>query len=400
MGSEVEMMELDFHINTEKYKVNPITPDIKVIKRAAELIKSGGIIVYPTDTLYGIGVNANNPVAMKKLYELKKRDSKKPVSLMVKTIDQIRYIVGSLTQEETRFIHALTPGKVTIIVEVKKAVQIPYMEHLSKIGFRIPKSPLCLRLVSEAKCPITSTSLNRSSDENIMDPGELDAVMQSELDLVLDGGPVRSTNGSTVIDATTSPATILRAGDVPLTEIERKLGHKVGTRYPSKFMITFICSGNICRSPMAQGILKQIISRTRYRNDVSVHSAGILPIEPSPAAMNAIEVAQANEIDLHQHISRPVSVDIMNETNLVICMAWDHYQYLQKKFPTQKRKIILLKQWYLQKSLVNPSIKDPVGQNIDTFTEVFNEIQVELKRILPYILKEIKLFMAQSSTRV
>ena len=98
MGSEVEMMELDFHINTEKYKVNPITPDIKVIKRAAELIKSGGIIVYPTDTLYGIGVNANNPVAMKKLYELKKRDSKKPVSLMVKTIDQIRYIVGSLTQ--------------------------------------------------------------------------------------------------------------------------------------------------------------------------------------------------------------------------------------------------------------------------------------------------------------
>jgi L-threonylcarbamoyladenylate synthase len=393
-------MELDFHINTEKYKVNPITPDLLVIRRAAELIRSGGIVVYPTDTLYGIGVNANNPIAMDRLYKLKGREKQKPVSLMVKNIEQAKYIVGNMSQEEERIFRAVLPGKVTVIISAKKPLKIPFLSHAAKIGFRIPDCPLCLRLVSEARCPITSTSLNKSNGKNVNDLDKIDHAFYEDVDIILDAGPVHSTNGSTVIDATTSPATVLRVGDVPLAEVERCLGHKVRTSYPSKYTVTFICSGNICRSPMAQGILKQIISRTKYRNYVTVNSAGTLRLEPSPVALNSLKVAQGQEIDLNAHISRPVTVDIIQEANLIICLARDHYEYLHKKYPTNREKIVLLKQWHSHRKLVNPSVSDPIGQDIEKHAEIFKEIQTEVKRVLPFILKEIKLFVQHANNGV
>jgi L-threonylcarbamoyladenylate synthase len=393
-------MQLDFHINTEKYKVNLITPDLQVVQRAAELIKSGGVIIYPTDTLYGIGVNAHNPVAMDRLYHIKGREKGKPVSLMIKNIEQAKYIVGNMTQEEERIFRALLPGKATVIISVKKPPKIPLMMQAEKIGFRIPECPLCLRLVTEARCPITSTSLNTSGSENVSDIHQIDLAFYDHIDLVLDAGPVRSTNGSTVIDATTSPATVLRVGDMPLSEVEKRLGHKVRTSYPRNFTITFICSGNICRSPMAQGIFKQIISRTKYRTYVTINSAGTFPLEPTPVDLNTLEIAQKQDIDLHAHISRPVTVDIIQEANLVVCLARDHYEYLIKKYPTQRDKIILLKQWYLHRKLVNPSVADPIGQPLEVHAEIFKEIQAELKRILPFVLKEIKLFLQQVNIEV
>jgi L-threonylcarbamoyladenylate synthase len=393
-------MQLDFHINTEKYDVKAQTPDLEIIRRAAELIKSGGMIIYPTDTLYGLGVNANNPIAMERLYKLKGRDKKKPVSLLINTIKQAQYIVGALTNDEERIFKALLPGKITIIVAVKKPLAIPLMHHLQKIGFRIPESPLCHRLVLEAKCPITATSLNKSNEENITRLDQLDTLFYRHVDLVLDAGPVPSTKGSTVIDASTSPATLIREGDVSQTEIERRLGHKILTSYPQKYTVTFICSGNICRSPMAQGILRQIIARTKYRNIVAVNSAGTIRMEPTPVELNTLNVAQKHQIELHAHVSKPISIDIVHASNLIICMARDHFEYLTRKYPAKRDKIVLLKQWHVHKKLVNPSVADPIGQNIEIFKQVFGEIQSEIKRILPFILKEIKLFITQSNIKV
>jgi L-threonylcarbamoyladenylate synthase len=393
-------MQLDFHINTEKYKVNVNMPDSHVICRAADLIKSGGLIIYPTDTLYGLGVNANNPIAMDRLYKIKRRDKEKPVSLLINTIKQAKYIVGDMTKDEELLFNALLPGKITVIISAKKPLAIPFMKHAQKVGFRIPESPLCHRLVAEAKCPITATSLNISNGDNINRIDNLDPAFYRAVDIVLDAGPVESSRGSTVVDATTSPPTLVRAGDVSQVEIEQRLGYQIHTTYPKKFNITFVCTGNICRSPMAEGILKQMIARTKYRNIVSINSAGILHLEHTPVELNTLKVAEAHQIDLHAHVSRPVSIDIIHTSNLIICMARNHVAYLVKNYPTKRDKIVLLKQWHLNKQLVNPSIPDPIGRDIELFKDVFIEIQMELKRILPFILKEIKLFLTRSNINV
>jgi L-threonylcarbamoyladenylate synthase len=388
-------MDLDISSSAEYYQINPADPDMKIIERAAELIKVGGIVVYPTDTLYGLGVNVYNPIAMDRLFELKERDEKKPVSLLISNINQAQDIVGQLSAREETLFNALLPGKITLLLPVKKKIEIVKFAQCNKIGFRIPENKICITLVNLSGTPISSTSVNIAHQENIQKVDDMMGIFRDKIDLILDAGPVESLRGSSVIDITTSPPTLVREGDVSCEEIEKKIGYPIYKNYPEKFTITFICSGNLCRSPMAAGILKNIIVRTKYKKLVNINSAGILKMHSMPAEPNAIEVAFNHSVILHSHHSRTVTEEIMREANIVICMALDHYKYLVNKYPHLKEKIILLKQWKLKEKLINPSIPDPIGQSFDFYQDVFKEIQNEIKRILPYIIIEIKKFISR-----
>ena len=105
---------------TEIYDIDPDNPDVTVLERAAEIIRGGGIVVYPTDTLYGFGVDARNQVAVNRLYALKGRDENKPVSLIVKNLNQAESIVGNLYEYERTIFRKLLPGKITLILKKRK----------------------------------------------------------------------------------------------------------------------------------------------------------------------------------------------------------------------------------------------------------------------------------------
>ncbi len=378
---------------TEIYDIDPDNPDVTVLERTAEIIRAGGIIVYPTDTLYGFGVDARNQVAMNRLYDLKGRDDKKPVSLIVKNLHQAESIVGKLQEYERTVFRKLLPGKITLILKKRKNTELPKLTQFRKIGFRIPHYKICKILSELADCPITSTSVNISTKDNLSSAKEIKALFNNQVDIILNAGSLKKSKGSTVIDLVTMPPTILREGDISKKEIERFLGYKMRKSYPNKFVITFVCSGNICRSPMAEGILKKNISKSRYRDLIEIGSAGTLNINNSYPTIETLDVTHNAGIDIIAHQSRGLDEAIIRRSNIVFCMALDHLHYIQENFPEYRSRIRLLKQMGLERQLSNPSIADPIGRPLSYYEKIFNQISDEISRTTPHIYKLVDEFL-------
>lgn len=384
----------------EYFKVNSDSPDKKIIEKAANVIKAGGVIVYPTDTLYGLGVDISNKQAMDRLYYLKGRNSGKPVSILVNDLEQIEKLVGKLYKIEYSAAKMFLPGKMTLIISSKDKLSIPRMSHFKKLGFRIPKSKITNMLIENVGSPISTTSVNISSKENVKNIEDILAIFGDKIDLILDGGPVKSTQGSSILDLTTEPPTLLRKGEISRSEIVQKFGYDISTNYCGKFLVTFVCSGNICRSPMGEGILNKLISKTKFKNIVEINSAGTLNIPHTPAHIHALKVSENSKVDIHDHISKHVQAKIVRESNLIIALALDHFAYLRQKYPAFKNKIILLKQWKKSRVLTNPSVSDPIGHDEKYFENTFKEIAAEIKRISPYLLNDIKNYTIENGISI
>ena len=368
-------------------------PSQNVIQLAVKTLRDGGVIIYPTDTLYGFGVLINNEKAIKKLYEIKKRDPKKPFTLLINTITQAERICGGLTTREEEFFKLLLPGKITVLVKAKRKLNISGFENLEKIGFRIPESNLCDLLVKNVGSPITSSSVNLAYEPNMSDTSEIAAKFSSNVNLFLDCGPIYSLKGSSVVDLTNSPPILLREGDVLKEEIEKKLNIKILSSVKRKFVITFVCSGNICRSPMAEGILKKLLEKSKFFKQISINSAGTLNLMPTKASEEAIKISQKNQVDISAHRSRPIKRTILDEANLIICMAIYHYNILLKNYPEYSDKIFILKSMNREEDLIDPSIADPIGMSEEFYKKIYAEIESELIRLLPYLSIKIEEFL-------
>jgi len=370
-------------------------PQTETIELAVNTLRQGGVIIYPTDTLYGLGVDVQNVRAVEKLYHLKGRNYAMPVSLMTSSLDHIEDLVGLLPIEQHSYLKKLLPGKITAIVKNKKKGKLHSIHRAldtEKLGFRVPDHNVCLRLAHKLDRPITTTSANRSGQDNIPTVQELIAEFSKEVDLFLDAGPLKKTVGSTIIDFTKDPYLIRRSGEVSIGGLHKILPGVPFKIKKSKFKITFICSGNICRSAMARVMMQGIIADSGLKELVKVDSAGTLHMPVQPAHIYAVKAVEKHGFDLHLHKSKIVSKTLMKDSDLVIALARNHFDYLNDKFPEEKQKIIILKQWGRRERLANPSIADPIGHEYEFFEYTYNEINKELKRIFPLIRKMLKDF--------
>jgi L-threonylcarbamoyladenylate synthase len=384
---------------TEIHDIDPATPDEKILQRATEVILGGGIVVYPTDTLYGFGVDATNLVAMNRLYELKGRDDKKPVSLIIKNLNAVESIVGKLDDHERKSFKKLFPGKITLVLKKRKNTDLPKLNHFPKIGFRIPHYQICKSLAELSNCPITSTSVNISTKDSLSSIKEIKSLFNNKVDLILNVGSLKKSKGSTVIDLSGNIPVILRAGDVSQQELENKLGYEIRTTYPDKFVITFVCSGNICRSPMAEAILKEKVKKSKYRDIIEIGSAGTLNINGSHPTIETLDVSHDAGLNLTAHKSRGLIESIIRESNLVICMALDHVHFIQENFPEYRSRARLLKQMNVTRKLSNPSVPDPIGRSLNYYDSVFKQISDEINRITPAVYNMVDEFLIDTGKK-
>lgn len=370
-------------------EVNQDAPSRNVILKAVDILLAGGIIIYPTDTLYGFGVLINNQQAVDKFYAIKKRDPEKPFSVLINHIDQVENICGPLDDKEKAICNALWPGKVTLLLKVNITPKFPVLSGLNKIGFRHPQSKLCEELINFSGIPISSSSVNISNGPDMLNVDEITKAFASQVDLILDDGPARSTKGSTVLDISSSSVTIVRQGEVSKNELENTLKFKIHSGNEKKYIITFICSGNICRSPMAEGILKDRLQKSKFIDLVGINSAGTLDLPPEEASRNAIEIAKEHGIDISNHSSRVITDSIVEQANLIICMAENHYHYLIQHYPQQKNKVYILKLMDKKGGYSEASIADPIGKDREFYSKTYDDIAGEIDRILPYLYEQI-----------
>ena len=159
-------------------------------------LDKGEVIIYPTDTLYGFGVNARNKIAIKKLNMIKRRSS--PMSIIVKNFDQLsRYT--KLSKEKTKFVQKNISNKTTFILpSVDGIVHKSIMSNNNLIGFRIPNNSIGPKLVSKTGYPITTTSVNRHGKKPMNNPEEMINEFGKEVDIIINAGVLPTTKGSTI----------------------------------------------------------------------------------------------------------------------------------------------------------------------------------------------------------
>ena len=201
-------------------KVSARDPDLQVVAAAADVLGAGGLLIFPTTGLYGLGADALNPASVKKIYKIKQRDLGKPILVLVKDASELGRIAEKVPGAASALMNAFWPGALTIILEARIELPDVLTGGTGKIGIRVPKHPVASALVNAFDGPITGTSANLSGQAGCSSVADLAPGLVQRVDLVLDAGLLNGGVGSTVVDATSDPPLVLREGAVSKQQLE------------------------------------------------------------------------------------------------------------------------------------------------------------------------------------
>jgi L-threonylcarbamoyladenylate synthase len=202
----------------EVVQINPDSPAPELINKAVRVIQEKGVIIYPTETLYGLGAHPLYPEAMKRLYAIKGRSEGKPIPFLIKDQEMLASLVAEVPPIGRELIKRYWPGPLTLIFRAKQGLPSPLRGKDGTIGLRISSHPVARGIVEAMDAPLTATSANLAGEEDLIDGEELAQLFGNQVDLIIDGGKV-SGMGSTVIDLTVSPPRIVREGMIKVPHL-------------------------------------------------------------------------------------------------------------------------------------------------------------------------------------
>jgi len=195
-----------------------------IIEHAADLIRAGEVVAFPTDTVYGIAADPANPDAVKRLYAIKERPPHKAIALLLAERPQLATITDPDAPWLEDLCRAYWPGALTIVVKARPGSKIETGQPFDTVGLRMPDHLIPLALIEAVGRPLATTSANLSGSPSSVTAGEVDRQIGDRIALIIDGGPCPVGHDSTVVDVTTRPPMVRRIGAVPVADIARILG--------------------------------------------------------------------------------------------------------------------------------------------------------------------------------
>ncbi|HSQ56089.1 MAG TPA: L-threonylcarbamoyladenylate synthase [Gemmata sp.] len=244
-------------MKTEHLSVDPSSPDPLLIARAAECIRAGGLVAFPTETVYGLGANALDPVAVGRIFAAKGRPPSNPLIVHVAEAPQILNIAAVWPETASRLAEKFWPGPLTIVVQKKPTVPDLVTAGGPTVAIRCPAHPVARALIGAAGVPLAAPSANRSTE---LSPTRAEHVLKGlggRIDMVLDGGPCRGGLESTVVDSTGPVVRVLRPGPITMPMLEQLIGKvEMTSREPAQ-------PGEVARSPGQMA--RHYSPRTRLR---------------------------------------------------------------------------------------------------------------------------------------
>ncbi|MEW6170701.1 MAG: L-threonylcarbamoyladenylate synthase [Candidatus Omnitrophota bacterium] len=344
-------------------KLDPTNFNQDLLKEPADILANGGLVIIPTETVYGIAANKLNLKTLDKLYEIKKRPENKHFSLHIADKFEVESFAIDIPVSAYKLMDKFWPGPLTLVLKSKEK---------NTIGIRLPDDKIAQALIQMSSVPIVCPSANISgkpAPKNFIDAIE---DFKDSVDFAIDAGPTKLQLESSVVDLTINPPNILREGVIKKEDILKTVQTK---------NILFVCTGNSCRSVMAEAYLKKLL---KDKTDVKINSAGISALEGMSATYNTIEVLKKIDLDVTGHRAKFLTDVMLKSSDLILVMEKHHQDLILERVPLIKNHVYLLKEFAkIDDGFYD--IKDPIGQSPDVYEEVFNSIKQAVDRIAKLI---------------
>ena len=352
-----------------------------LIEKAVSILEKGGIVAFPTDTVYGLGADLRSETAVNRIFELKKRDRDNPLTMLLSESQPLGDYVKRIPRTAEKLIEKLWPGPLTLVFKSSPNVPRHMLGPGSTLGVRMTAGQTARSLLDSFGSPLATTSANQSGSDPLRSASQVAKQFGKRVDLVLPGfsgtGPP-----SVVLDLSEYPPTLERTGAISPLLIGRTMGRKVRLAEGIFFKILIVCTGNACRSPMAEGILKGMLPEELKRK-VIISSAGTAPLEGAPPTPNAVKAAREYGIDISGLVAKQLRPQSISVADLVLAMERVHRDRVAELVPEAWEKTHLLK-GYGQRGLpaFEREIRDPIGMPLDFYIDTAREIRTSLKGVV------------------
>ncbi len=315
----------------------------EVVRRAAEVFAAGGLVIFPTETVYGIGAAAAHDRGYEALRNAKGRPDDQPFTLHIPTARAAELYADLASPRLRRFVGKVFPGPVTLVVDVSDdqiaqslarlglpAWAADRLYHHNTVGLRCPDHPLARQVLGAVEGPVVASSANLRGQRPPRDCAEAAQALGDRAGLVIDGGPCQYAKPSTVIQIRAAGP----AGSTPTIRVLREGVYDERTiRRLLRWNVLMVCSGNTCRSPLAEALARRQLAQARgiatdelEAAGLFVASAGVAAADGMPASSGALAAGSRLGLDLARHRSRSLTRDMIHQADLILCMTRSHVQ--------------------------------------------------------------------------
>jgi len=330
------------------------------------------IFLFPTDTVPGIGCFLSSD-CVTKLRKIKKRPSDKPFPLLLADKKVIKNLAAEIPPIYEK-IKRLLPGGITLILKGNKKLPEGVLSSEGKVGIRIPNHKELRNFIKKNKKPLIATSANISGSETPTNLKEVDLPAN-----IIIKGKSGSGKSSTVLDISDNSLIIRRKGAVSIPKIEKIAGQEVKLGSDIVFNVLFVCSANLCRSPMAEIHLRKLTSDLKR---VNIHSAGINTITGMEIYAESRKILEQENLET-KHTSKLLTKPMLDWADLIFVMEDLHKKYITYLSPENKSKVVFLRNFNTKKR--KRAIIDPAGKDKKACREAFRIIKESNKRIEKYL---------------